>query len=51
MKHDPGMHIGLRLAFFGKSGVTVEDDVDVVDVDVDEVGVEEAVTSGREYAS
>jgi hypothetical protein len=29
----------------------VEDDVDVVDVGVDEVGVEEAVTSGREYAS
>jgi hypothetical protein len=28
----------------------VEDDVDVVDVGVDEVGVEEAVTSGREYA-
>jgi hypothetical protein len=29
----------------------VEDDVDVFDVGVDEVGVEEAVTSGREYAS
>jgi hypothetical protein len=29
----------------------VEDDVDVVDVGADEVGVEEAVTSGREYAS
>jgi hypothetical protein len=29
----------------------VEDDVDVVDVSADEVEVEEAVTSGREYAS
>jgi hypothetical protein len=23
MKHDPGMHIGLHLVFFGKTGVTV----------------------------
>jgi hypothetical protein len=23
MKHDPGMHIGMHLVFFGKSGVTI----------------------------
>jgi hypothetical protein len=25
MKLDPGMHIGLHLIFFGKTGVTIEE--------------------------
>jgi hypothetical protein len=25
MKLDPGMHIGMHLVFFGKSGVTISD--------------------------